>query len=119
MKNLITIENNVLRIAPEALVVQEFHNIWKRDKTKGKEKAIKELAYVYHSTDFQSIYRNYHPNSREGKIKLDVFADKDWSPDPLIILAQNKYASLQTTLSMELLDDAEIGLTTLRNTTRH
>ena len=115
MKNLITLEQNVLQIAPEALTIQEFYKIWKRDKTKTKDRALRELAYIYHTTDFQSIYRNYHPNQREGKIKLDIFKDKDWTPDPDIIIAQDKYAKLQTTLSMELLNDAEFGLTKLRD----
>jgi hypothetical protein len=115
MRNLITIENNVLRIAPEALVIKEFHDIWKRDKTKTKDKALRELAYVYHTTDFQSIYRNYHPDIQESKIILDLFADRKWKPDSLIILAQEKYRTLQTTLSLELLIDAEFGLTKLRD----
>lgn len=114
MKGLITLEKNVLTIAPEALLVQEFKEIWQRDKTKSKDRALQELAYVYHSTDFQSIYRNYHEEIREGKIRLDVFKDRDWTPDPAILLAQEKYRLLQTTLSMELLNDVEIGLTTLR-----
>lgn len=115
MKGLITLENNVLRIAPEALVVQEFHKIWKRDKTKTKDRALRELAYVFHTTDFQSIYRNYHPNQRIGKIKNDIFKDREWTPDPDILIAQDKYAQLQTTLSMELLTDVELGLTKLRD----
>ena len=115
MKNLITLEQNVLQIAPEALVIQEFHKIWKRDKTKTKDRALRELAFVYHTTDFQSIYRNYHPNHRLTKIKNDIFKDREWTPDPDIIIAQDKYASLQTTLSMELLNDAELGLTKLRD----
>jgi len=115
MKGLIVLENNILRISPEALVVIEFQSIWKRDKTKTKDRALRELAYVFHTTDFQSIYRNYHPNHREGKIKSDIFKDKDWMPDPAIILAQAKYSALQTTLSMELLDDVELGLTKLRD----
>ena len=114
MKNLLTIEKNVLIIAPEALVVQEFHKIWKKDKTKAKEKALRELAYVYHTTDYQSIYRNYHEDVRESKIILDIFGDRQWNPDTDIVLAQNKYASLQTTLSLELLSDVEVGLNTLR-----
>lgn len=114
MKGLITLESNILRIAPEALVVQEFHKIWKRDKTKTKDRALRELAYIFHTTDYQSIYRNYHPNQREGKIKNDIFKDKEWTPDPDIIIAQNKYSQLQTTLSMELLHDVELGLTKLR-----
>jgi cephalosporin-C deacetylase-like acetyl esterase len=115
MKNLIQLVNNVLTISPEALVIKEFHDIWKKDKTKAKETALKELAYVYHTTDYQSIYRNYHPSNRESKIKLDLFANKDWKPTPTVINAQTKYASLQTTLSMELLHDVELGLTKLRD----
>lgn len=115
MKGLITLENNILRIAPEALVVEEFLQIWKRDKTKTKDKALRELAYIYHTTDYQSIYRNYHPNSRESKIRLDVFADRKWEPDAVVIKAQDKYRSLQTTLSMELLNDVEFGMTKLRD----
>ena len=115
MKNLITLEKNVLTLAPEALLIQEFHKIWKRDKTKTKERALKEFAYIYHTTDYQSIYRNYHADIREGKIKKDIFDNKEWMPDPDITVAQNKYATLQTTPSMELLNDVELGLTKLRN----
>ena len=115
MKNLITIENNVLRIAPEAALVSEFYDIWKRDKSKTKDKALRELAYVYHTTDYQSVYRNYHPSTRENKIRLDIFADRAWEPDKKIIEAQTKYRQLQTTLSMELLNDVEMGLTKLRD----
>ena len=115
MKNLIEIENNVLRPNPEALLIDEFHKLWKRDKTKNKERALKELAYIYHTTDYQSVYRNYHPDIQEGKIKLDVFGDRSWKPDEQVKLAQTKYESLQTTISMELLKDVETGLGKLRD----
>jgi hypothetical protein len=115
LKNLIELNNNALTINPEALVIKEFQNIWKRDKTKTKTKALKELAYVYHRSDYQSVYRNYHPDFREDKIRLDIFEDKTWTPDTTIILACDKYKQLQTTLSMEILDDAETGLNTLRS----
>jgi hypothetical protein len=114
MKNLLQIVNNNLNIAPEALMIKEFKDIWKRDKSKSKTRALKELAYVYHSTDYQSIYRNYHPEHRESKIRLDIMEDKDWTPDTVIILAQAKYRELQRTLSMEILDDVELGLIKLR-----
>jgi len=115
VKNLIEIKNNVLQPAPEILLVEDFHKIWKRDKSKVKERALKELAYVYHTTDYQSVYRNYHPDIQEGKIKLDLFGDKEWKPDEYVRLAQSKYQELQTTLSMELLRDVELGLTKLRD----
>lgn len=115
MKNLIELQNNSLSILPEALIIKEFKKIWDRDKSKEKTRALKDLAYIYHSTDFQSIYRNYHPDNREGKIRLDIYGDREYKIDKLIEEAQVKYRDLQTTLSMELLADAEFGLDKLRD----
>lgn len=115
MKNLIEITNNILRPNPEALLIDEFHFLWKRDKTKNKERALKELAYIYHTCDYQSIYRNYHPDIQESKIKIDIFGDKEWKPDQRVKFAQSKYKELQTTISMELLKDVEMGLGRLRD----
>jgi hypothetical protein len=114
MKNLIELSNNVLSILPEALMIREFKTLWNRDKNKTKDKALKDLAYIYYSTDFQSIYRNYHPDTRESKIRLDIYGDRDHPIDMAIVEAQNKYKELQTTLSMELLSDAEVGIDKLR-----
>lgn len=114
MKNLIELVNNSMSILPEALMIREFKALWDRDKSKTKERALKDLAYIYHSTDFQSIYRNYHPDNRESKMKLDIYGNRDYQIDKLIDAAKAKYRELQTTLSMELLSDAEFGLDKLR-----
>lgn len=114
MKNLIELTNNSLSILPEALVIREFKALWDRDKSKNKDRAMKDLAYVYHSTDFQSIYRNYHPDTRTTKMKLDIYGDREYPIDDKIENAREKYRELQTTLSMELLSDAEFGLDKLR-----
>ncbi len=97
------------------MIIKEFKRIWNRDRSNKKDKALKELAYIYHSADYQSIYRNYHIDTRESKIKLDVFDDRQWSPDKDVKDAIYKYTELQTTLSMQLLDDVELGLTSLRD----
>ena len=115
MKNLIEIKNGLLTISPEALIIKEFKKVWSRDRSKSKDKALKELAYIYHVADYQSIYRNYHIDTREGKIILDIFDDRQWTPDNEIGAALNKYRDLQTTLSMQLLNDVELGLTKLRD----
>ena len=70
---------------------------------------------MYHSADYQSIYRNYHIDTRDAKIKLDIFDDRAWTPDTDVDTAINKYKELQTTISMQLLDDVEMGLTKLRD----
>ena len=115
MKNLIEIKNGLLTISPEALIIKEFKNLWTRDRSPKKEKALKELAYIYHSADYQSIYRNYHIDTRDNKIKLDIFGDRNYNLDIQVVEAIDKYQSLQTTLSMELLNDVEMGLTKLRD----
>ena len=96
-------------------MIKEFKKIWNRDRSTKKDKALKELAYIYHSGDYQSIYRNYHIDTRDAKIKLDIFDDRQWTPDKFINEALDKYRVLQTTLSMELLADVELGLSKLRD----
>ena len=96
-------------------MIKEFKKIWTRDRSQKKEKALKELAYIYHSADYQSIYRNYHIDTRDTKVKLDIFDDRLWKDDLEIRLAVEKYKELQTTLALQLLEDVEIALTTLRD----
>ena len=96
-------------------MIKEFKTIWDQDKSKKKDKALKELAYVYHVVDFQSIYRNYHIDTRNAKIILDIFDSRQWTPDSKVKDAIMRYRELQTTLSMQLLDDVELGLTKLRD----
>jgi hypothetical protein len=96
-------------------MIKEFKKIWTRDRSNKKEKALRELAYVYHIADYQSIYRNFHIDVRDSKIKLDIFDDRQWDADKEVLAAIEKYKELQTTLSMQLLDDVELGLTKLRD----
>jgi hypothetical protein len=96
-------------------MIKEFKVIWNRDRSTKKDKALSELAYVYHSCDYQSIYRNYHIDTRESKVRLDIFGEREWKPDSKIMEAITTYQQLQTTLSMQLLNDVEIGLTKLRD----
>ena len=48
-------ERNVI-VSPEALLIPEFEEIYKRDKSKDKAKAIKELSYIYFISDYKSPY---------------------------------------------------------------
>lgn len=96
-------------------MIKEFKAIWNRDRSTRKNKALSELAYVYHTCDYQSIYRNYHIDTRDTKIKVDIFEDREWNPDSKVNDAIAKYQLLQTTISMQLLNDVETGLTKLRD----
>lgn len=115
MRNLIDLTNGVLTISPEALMIKEFKKLWTRDRSQRKDKALGELAYIYHSVDYQSIYREYHIDTRDSKIKLDIFDDREHKVDIEVIKAMDKYKELQTTISMQLLEDVETGMTKLRD----
>ena len=112
--NLFTLEHNRVAISPEALTIQAFKDIWDRDSSRTKERAVAELAYVFYMTDYKSVYLAYDPAAREQKVIADVIHKKDWKADALIKNAQKVYEELQQTPSMGLLKDAEVALDKIR-----
>lgn len=104
-----------IEISPQSLTIKEFKKLWTRDKSKGKQKASAELAYVYYYTDWQSPYRIYfNEKEKRDKIILDLFDGKKWEPDQTITEACKKYEQLSTTDSMLLLQDARSAIGKLR-----
>ena len=75
--NLFEISEGQLQIQPEAYALRAFKVLWDRDKTKGKDKAIIELAFVYFMTDFKSDFTdviepfNRRARSRWGPSQLE------------------------------------------------
>lgn len=97
-------DRNVI-VSPEALLIPEFQAIWKRDKTKDKLKAMRELSYVYFVCDYKSPYRSSLTLNRlESMVAKDFMKDEAYAPDPKISAAVDKYKELQKTPSMMLLD---------------
>jgi len=108
---LFDIENNRLKLSPTNLYIPPFRSIWERDKTKGKEKANAELAYVTFLCNMsrQNPYNGYSDIIKESKIKKDLFGDKNWEPDDLVKEAINKYKEMQETTNSRLLKSAKNG----------
>lgn len=101
---------------PEILTISVFRQLVERDKSKTKDIVVKELAYVFWESNYQSPFRNYEVEQvRLDNIKKDVALDEGWIPDELVISCVDKYKELQQTASMEFLEAAEIGLRQLRN----
>jgi len=97
-------DRNVI-VSPEALLIPEFKDIWKRDKTKDKLKAMRELSYVYFVCDYKSPYRSsFTLNRLEVMVAKDFMKDESYTPDSKISAAVDKYKELQKTPSMMLLD---------------
>ena len=101
---LFDLKNSRVIISPEALLIPEFERLWRRDTSKNKEKALKELSYVYFTCDYKSPYLT---SMVRDKVRLvvakDFMKDTKSRPDPGMEEAIEKYKDLQVTASMRLL----------------
>lgn len=69
---LIRVINNVPQITDEALGIPVFFNLWNRDKSKTKDKALQDLAFVYYFCDPSSVYFGYADEERIEELERDV-----------------------------------------------
>ena len=83
---------------PEAINLKVFGDIWKRDKSKDKELALKELSFVWFYCDVRSHFLILTPEVRVGEIIKDVNLPKDWKPDKLVKAAIEYYENNRTML---------------------
>jgi len=89
-------------INPKALLIPEFNDIYRRDRTSAKKHALKEFAYIYFMADYSSEY-NAYGLSKQEQLGIDIFSRKSYKPDLLIKKAIDKYEQLQETPSMQYL----------------
>lgn len=104
---LFELKNNLVVIEPQNLFIPEMKSIWDRDKSKTKDKAYKELSYIYYLVDYKSPYNSYPEDHREEIIIKDFIRDDKWKPDELITNAILKYSEFQETPSMRLMKAAK------------
>lgn len=106
---LFDIKDNKFILNPTNLYLPPFRQIWERDKSKGKEQAYKEIAYVTFLCNFskENPYGAYIESERENKIKQDIIGDINWEPDELVKEAVDKYREMQSTANSRLLVSAK------------
>jgi len=96
--NLIEInDRNIISIQPEALGIKAFSDVWNKDKSNNKEQALKELAFIYWSCNWNSMYYKGYP---EDKVRIEIvkeaiFGKTDWKGDNIINEAIKEYKKLQ------------------------
>ena len=110
---LFDLRDMVVTVSPQALLIPEFKKIWDDDSTNDKSVALKQLAYVYYISDFKSPYLlSSNPDQVAKLIAKDFMKDEDYVPTSEVMLAIDKYKSLQETPSMRLLS---ASLSTIHN----
>ncbi len=114
--DLFKIENKQVKITPEALLFSEFSEIWERDTSEKKEKAMELFAYITFLCSWKSTnpFTGYSDEERPKKISLHLFDDEDYDPregDPLLIDAIDKFKDLQynASFSLKYFEAARLG----------
>jgi hypothetical protein len=105
MKVFDLIDNKVI-IKPESLLIIPFSEIWKGDKSKLKEKANKDITFIWFFCDFDSPYFSYDEEERANLIKEQVLEDSKYKVTELVQKGINRYKELNLSPSMRMLDSA-------------
>ena len=112
-------EGYKLHISEEAFVLKPFKEIWNRDKTKNKDKALQELGYIYFMSDPRSDYQYIiDEEERANAIKEGEGIDHKWKPDNKVIEAMKFYKTFKP-VSALLLEDTRIAVDKLRQLLRN
>ena|ERR1017187_5432089 len=110
MKILDLLENKVI-ITPEALVLSYFNELWIRDKSKDKINGYRDICYIYFFCTYGTPFFQYPEDIRHDYIvQYVVNIGKDYKPDKKVKEAINLYREHNTTVSMKMIEGAEIAV---------
>ena len=102
---LLKYEGYKVVIEPELLTLKPFKQIWTRDKTVNKDKALAEIAFIYFMTDPRSDYQYLvDDKERMEAIKEGEGLPPKWEPDRIVTEAMEFYKSFKP-ISALLLED--------------
>ena len=90
-------------IEPDALLLKPFKVLWARDRSKSKDRAIRELGFVYFFTDPRSDYQYIiDEKSRIEAIKEGEGLGATWTPDSKVLDAVEFYKQFKPTSALLL-----------------
>lgn len=97
-------------ISEEAYALKPFRQIWNRDKSTSKDKAIMELSYVYFMIDPRSDYQYIvDTEDRSRAIIEGEGLPGKWKPDKYVLEAMEFYSSFKTTSALILEDTRKVA----------
>lgn len=99
--------NYSVTYSPLLLTLSPFKKIIDRDKTKGKETAIKELSFIVFFADIRSDYMYIvSDEERAAELVKDLELPKDWKVDGVIKQAIEFYTNRSTTVNSSIYKSA-------------
>lgn len=106
-------------ISEEALALKPFKQLWNRDRSTSKDKAIAELAYVYFMEDPASDYQYLVDREERSRAIIEGEGlDSKWKPDKAVLEAMEFYSSFKTTSAL-ILEDTRYAADNLRKSLRN
>ena len=118
MIKLFKYEGYKIVISEEAMLLKPFKQIWQRDKTQNKDKALQELGFIYFFCDPRSDYQYLtDEEQRKEAIKEGEGLPDKWEPDKLVLAAMDFYNSFKPTSAL-LLEDTRFAVDKLRKLLR-
>lgn len=105
-------------ISEEAFALKVFRQIWNRDRTASKDKAIMELGYVYFMEDPRSDYQYLVDRDERAKAIMEGEGlPASWKADKAVLEAMELYASFKPTSAL-LLEDTRFAVDKVRRMLR-
>jgi len=104
-----------LSLDPEVMLIKEFKDIVRRDRSKDKIVSMAELSYVWFFADFKSDFGQIidEVERTEEIMSAIVGLPKKWFPDDLVLAAIERYRKLSDSVASRLLIDAMITVNNL------
>ena len=105
-------------ISEEAFALKVFRQIWNRDRSVNKDKAIMELGYIYFMIDPRSDYQYLVDEDERSKAIIEGEGlPNNWKPDKVITEAMEFYSRFKPTAAL-LLEDTRYAVDKLRKLLR-
>lgn len=96
---VLTVEDNMWGLLP-------FKKILKRDKSRDKDRALKEMLFIYYYSDIKSDYLIIDSKFRIEEIKKDIGLPEDWKIDSVLQEAIDFYEERSLTVVGKLYKNA-------------
>ena len=96
---VLTVEDNMWGLIP-------FKKILKRDKSRDKDRALKEMLFIYYYSDIKSDYLIIESKFRIEEIKKDIGLPEDWRIDSILQEAIDFYEERSLTVVGKLYKNA-------------
>ena len=93
-----------LTVSEEAWGLAVFNKLLKRDKTKNKEIAMKEMLFIWYWCDIKSSYLLLDDEDKLRDIKKDTMLPENWEPDEHIWAAIDFYNSEKSIIEQLYVD---------------